>query len=325
MFPLLPSISAFLSAHPKGVLVVTGPTCSGKTNIAVKIAHSLSSYSPVPLTKGVQEWQEEIINADSRQMFADLSTTTASPTEEEKQGVPHHLFETLCPDTPITVVEWKTMAETKIAEVLSRGNIPILCGGTGLYLNALTKGFLFGTCPPNPALRSVLDTFSHTELWERLHSVDPEKAQKIGPQNKKYLIRALEIFEILQKPDAPRLEAVAHDFFLVGVVLPRKILYEKINARVEKMFAEGFLEEVEALLKKYPSVPAEDSGFQAHGVPEAIQYFQGKISREDLKEKMKQNTRKYAKRQLTWWRRDERVHWILGDTEEEVDIMDEQF
>ncbi len=306
----IPKISFFIHDHPKGVVVVTGPTCSGKTKIAVDMA---------------LQYNGEVINADSRQMFQDLSLTTASPTENEKCGVPHHLFECIAPNTSFTVVDFKKMADETIKDVLKRGKTPVICGGTGLYINAITKGFSFGTCPPHFELREKLEKFSTITLWEMLFQKDPQKAEKIGVYNRKYLIRALEIFETLQSPDKPRREAVPYDFFLLGVALPRKTLYEKINARVEKMFLEGFLEEVSALVNKYPDIPQLDSGFNAHGVPEALQYFSGEISLEELKEKMKQNTRKYAKRQLTWWRKDERILWVLGDTGAEIHIRSEEF
>jgi tRNA dimethylallyltransferase len=299
----------FFSKNPKGVFVIVGPTASGKTSLSIRIAKHLGDA--------------EIINCDSRQVYRDLSICVAAPTEEEKEGITHHLFEYISPEKTQNVSEWRAEAEATIEEIQSRGKKAILCGGTGLFVNALSKNFSLSV-PPNPQLREKLWDYSQQELWDMLNEKDPLEAAKLSPNNKKYIIRALEIYEekgkkseimTTQKPNFP--------FAFLGITYPRKKLYERINVRNQIMFDDGFLEEVKNFLEKYPNIPENDGAFIAHGVPEAIQYFEKKISLEELQEKMKQNTRNYAKRQLTWWRKDSRVRWISGETGGEILLTDE--
>lgn len=301
----------FYRKNPKGVLVIVGPTASGKTSLSVDIAQALGDA--------------EIINCDSRQVYTDLTITVAAPTSAEKKGIPHHLFEYLSPEKTQNVAEWRSEAEATILDIHHRGKKAIICGGTGLFVNALSKNFSL-SIPPNEAFREKMWKISGEELWKRLQKKDPAEAKKIPENNKKYIIRALEIFEARGKksevmtPQTPKFE-----FCFLGITYPRKTLYERINKRNDIMTEQGFITEIQKFLEKYPHIPNQDGAFIAHGVPEAIAFFSGKKTLEEVQEKMKQNTRNYAKRQLTWWRKDDRVRWICGATGSEISLSDEGF
>ncbi len=300
----------WLKIHQNGVIIITGPTASGKTGISISLAKEING---------------EIINADSRQIYKDLSISTAAPTDEEKENIPHHLFEYISPEKTYNVSQWRDDCLKKIREIHARKKIPILCGGTGLWINALTKNFSLGV-KPNELFRAKMNNFSTQELFEKLQQKDENQAKILGKNNRKYIIRALEIceakgnksnFAIEQKPEFP--------FFFIGTTWKRKKLYDRINQRNEIMIENGFLEEIKIFQKKYLETPKYDSGFIAHGVPEALQYLNDEISLEEMKDKMKQHTRNYAKRQLTWWRKDERVPFLDMETGEKISIKNKEY
>jgi tRNA dimethylallyltransferase len=304
-------ISDFLrqpSEKPK-LIVIVGPTASGKTAFSLEVA---------------QKFSGEIVNADSRQLYRGLEIGSAQPTDSEKGDIPHHLFGILDPKEEGNVALWKEKAKKIISEITSRQKIPIVCGGTGLFVNALTKNFTIPQIPPNTVFRDTKEKLSAEELWDELFQKDPLAAEKIPKQNKRYVIRALEIAEFLgKKSEVIGVGEEDYDTFFIGVVLPRKKLYDKINARVEGMKGKGFLDEVRKLMTQGYS--EKDPGMNAHGYPEAIQFLKGELSEDVLWETMKQNTRNYAKRQLTWWRRDARIHWIDGETLDSVSLQDPEF
>ncbi len=321
----------WLKKNTKGIIVITGPTASGKTGTSIELAQFL-------LSKGIPA---EIINADSRQIYTDLPITVAVPTREERQNIPHHLFEYVSPEKTYNVAEWKKDALEKIKEIHARKSVVIICGGTGLWIDALTKNFTLGVAP-NETFRALYNKKTKDELYEELLQKDPLQAKKLG-KNKKYLIRALEICETLGSKTQYATESKSpYTFFMMGVTWKRDTLYERINKRNEIMFANGFLQEAETFAKKflhntpisnkhtgYKSRPNltdinhNDCGFIAHGIPEYIQYRNGEISLEELKDKMKQHTRNYAKRQLTWWRKDKRVRFLNKETEEEINLQEQ--
>lgn len=311
MWNFLDEIHSFWNQNPYGILVITGPTASGKTDIALDIAEYFGDV--------------EIVNADSRQIYTDLSITTAVPTQKEKKNIPHHLFEYISPEYAYNVSEWRDDAREVVKKIHSRKKRVILCGGTGLWINAFTKNFSLGVVP-DPAFRERMNKESPVDLFNLLEKKDPESAKVIGPKNKKYIIRALEICESKGKKTGVSTEnPPEYQFFLMGTTWKRQCLYERINARTEKMFADGFLEEVQRFLQKYPESPVNDSAFIAHGIPEAIEYLNGERSILELKEKMKQNTRNYAKRQLTWWRKDSRVSFLDMETKEKIDLKNPEY
>ncbi len=309
LFDDIQNFLAKKSIKPKLVAVI-GPTASGKTDISVQIA---------------KKYDGEIINADSRQMYKYLSIGTASPTEKEKSGVPHHLFDFLDPKDECNVAEWREFAEKKIYEITQKDKLPILCGGTGLFVNALTQNFSLPSIPPNAEFRKKMEQKNSEELWKNLKEKDPEEASRIDPQNKKYIIRALEIYEFSgeKKSQIMNTGEALYDTFVVGITLPRDLLYKKIDQRTDTMENMGFLDEVKELLHKGYS--KEDPAMMSHGYREALEYLEGARSLESLLEIMKKNTRNYAKRQLTWWRRDTRVHWYNSYSQEAIITMDSEF
>lgn len=301
----------FIQENPHGVIIVVGPTASGKTSLSIAIAKQLE--------------RGEIINADSRQIYSGLPILTAVPTKEERENIPHHLFETILPENPINVSQWKEMTEHTIKEIQTRGNIPILCGGTGLWINSLTKNFSLGV-EPNEAFRNSMEKKSNEELWELLKKKDPVACHNLHKNNKKYVIRALEICEAKGKKSEVAVEGIApFEYLIIGITHPREILYARIEARNEIMLKEGVIEEVRTFLQAHPDIPKIDSVFISHGVPEISAYIKGEISLEDAKNKIIQITKNYAKRQLTWWRRDKRVLWVSGQTGEWIDIGGKEF
>lgn len=287
--------AAFLKKTKKPLLAIIGPTASGKTAVSLEFA---------------RRFQGEIINADSRQVFQHLDIATAKITSAEMAGIPHHLFSFVQPDQVFTVAEWKEAAKACIKDILRRGKVPIICGGTGLYVNALTKGFTIPRVPPQPAFRAELERFSDEVLWERLRTVDSLSAASLHANNRKAVIRALEIAEFSKKTkSAPKKrEKPAFEAMIIGVAVNRAVLYQKIDARVEKMLDSGLLTEVETLLKM--GYKSGDPGMLAHGVPEALALLAGEITQAEFIAKMQKVTRNFAKRQLTWWRSDPRVVWF---------------
>ncbi len=312
----------------KRILVITGPTASGKTGVSIKIAQFFQQNNITA----------EIINADSRQIYTDLPITVAVPTLEEREGIAHYLFEYVSPNKTYNVAEWRDDALQKIKEINSRGNVVIFCGGTGLWIDAITKNYTLGVAP-NEEFRKKYEKKSLEDLYLELLEKDEAQAKILG-KNKKYLIRALEICEEFGNKTEYAVESKSeYEFFMLGVTWEREKLYDRINKRNEIMFNDGFLEEADAFAKKYvtniPNPNTEigykahanitdinnnDCGFIAHGIPEYLQYRNNEISLDELKEKMKQHTRNYAKRQLTWWRKDKRVRFLNRETGEEIDI-----
>ncbi len=317
-------------SEKKRILVVTGPTASGKTGVSIEIAQFFKTH-------GIGA---EIINADSRQIYTDLPITVAVPTQEERQNIPHHLFEYVSPARTYNVAEWRDDALAKITEIHARGNVVIFCGGTGLWLDAITKNYTLGVAP-NERFRKEYEQKTREELYEELLKKDENQAKVLG-KNKKYLIRALEICEALgTKTEYAVSSDSEYEFFLLGITWEREKLYDRINRRNEIMFADGFLHEADAFLEKYitnipdknkekgykahentTDINTNDCGFIAHGIPEYLQYRNDEITLEELKDKMKQHTRNYAKRQMTWWRKDERVRFLNRESGEEVNVSE---
>lgn len=285
----------FLQKSQKPLIVIIGATASGKTSLSIKIA---------------KEFNGEIISADSRQVFCKLDIGTAKVTEEEMDGIPHYGIDIREPDKSFTVAEFKEYANEKIKNILQREKLPIMAGGTGLYVNAVTQDFSIPKVPANWKLREELEQLSIEDLHQKLQNLDPEEAEKIHPNNRRYVIRAIEINQATQKKKSEIMQKkpADYDVLILGVDVEREILYERINQRVDQMFAEGFLEEVQGLIKQ--GYDFKSQAFNSVGYPEMKAYLDGKMSKMEAIELMKKNTRNYAKRQLTWWRKDERVIWL---------------
>jgi tRNA dimethylallyltransferase len=297
------------------VLVIVGPTAVGKSQVGLHLAQILTG---------------EIVSADSMQVYKLMDIGTAKPTPEEQKLVRHHLIDVVYPWEKFSVARYQELADRAIQDILHRGRTPIVVGGTGLYVTALLDGFLFpdkGHTKTRRRLEKVAQT-SPQLLYQRLQEVDPEAAAKIHPQNLRRVIRALEVYYDTKKPislhqreaqrKTPRYQAL---FF--GLTMPRDLLYERINRRVDGMMAAGLLEEARRLMEYGPSV----TSMQALGYKELWRYLRGECSLEEAVELLKRDTRRYAKRQYTWFRRDERIRWIdlvaVGGLEGAVSLIAE--
>ncbi len=293
------------------IICVVGPTASGKTALSIALAKRFCG---------------EIISADSMQIYKGLSIASAAPTPQEMQGIPHHLIEFLDTDTAFTVADYTQAARRTINEVVSRKRLPIVVGGTGLYINSLVDNIEFVEQNTDSSVRKRLieeyNTLGGEAMLERLREIDPDAAEKLHPNNDRRIIRALEIYHLTghtlteqnilsRKNDSP------FEPIMIGInYTDRSALYERINARVDIMLENGLIAEARNAFEKRSS--ATDGAVQAIGHKEFFDYFEGKISLEEAVELLKRSTRRYAKRQLTWFCRDERIHWIYADRSDDV-------
>ncbi len=297
-----------MQEKPK-ILAVVGPTASGKTSLAVELALRLGG---------------EIICCDSMQIYREMSIGTAKATEEEKRGVIHHLFDIKNPDEPFSAQEYVTLAEAAVADILSRGRLPIFCGGTGLYLDAFLRGGMPETPGADPVLRAELAAFAEAHGAEALHAqlvaVDPESAALSHPNNLRRVIRALEIYRLTGVPKSEwdrrsKELPVRYNAAVLGLIFAdRALLYDRIERRVDMMLADGLLEETRALLdagvfERSPTAAA------AIGYKELLPYLRGECSLADAVTELKTATRRYAKRQLTWFCAKEYVRPLVMDGE----------
>lgn len=272
-----------------------GPTASGKTAFAVKTALSNNG---------------EIISADSRLVYKGFDIGTAKPTIEERQGIEHHLIDIVEPEFDYSVANFFDDAKVIIEKIYQKGKIPIIVGGTGLYFRILLEDFDPPRVEPDYELRAQLEEKETAELHEMLVKLDPVSAQRIHFNNKVKIIRAIEVCKLLGKP----ISAVAgkkepeYDVDWIGLNPPdRAVLYDRVNKRVDEMMACGLVEETENLLAKHGRI---NNFVNTIGYQEILEYLDGKISLEAAVEKIKQNTRHYAKRQLTWFRRNKLIKWM---------------
>ncbi len=310
-----------MSLKPKKPLIVfLGPTASGKTGLSIRIATSVAS----------QQRSVEIINADSRQCYKFLDIGTAKITKEEMKGIPHHLLDVLDPKEECTISWYAREATNMIDAIHARGNIPMLVGGSMLYLSAIIDGLQSMTAS-DPAIRKRLsdeyDVDAGVALHARLSKVDPESALVIPRQNKVYLLRALEIFETTGKPKSAQKSksSCPYDLLIFGVDADPEVLRTRINERTAAMLKSGWTEEVQSLLER--GYTAEDPGMKSHGYRDiadamSVETPRGGVSVDtvpktlqrsvstDLTEKIASQIRRYAKRQRTWWRGDGRIRWI---------------
>ncbi len=282
------------------LLAIVGPTASGKTQLGIALARALGG---------------EILSADSQQIYRGMEIGTAKPTAEERAAVPHHLLDLAEPAELLSAGAWAREAERAIAEVAARGALPIIVGGTGLWLRALLHG-LVELPEVDRALRVQLmeegARLGSQALHTRLAAFDPKAAATIEPANLQRVVRALEILE--QTGEGPSAHWERHRFRparyqarLLGLSPPRELLYARIDARAAAMFREGLLEEARLLMERYPGAPALE---RAIGYREARAVLEGEMSIEKAIESTAMATRRYAKRQLTWFRREEALEWL---------------
>ncbi len=291
------------------LLCVIGPTASGKTALSISLA---------------KEFGGEIISADSMQIYKGMPIASAAPTAEEKGDVPHHLFEFLEPDDAFSVADYVNLAHKTIYEINKRGNLPMLVGGTGLYVNSVVDNITFTDEPFDENLRKKLeaemDALGAKEMLKKLAEFDKETAEKLHENNRRRIIRAFEIYyqtgKTLTEQNALSKQIPSpYDTVMLGITYrDREKLYERINLRVDKMLENGLIAEAEQSVAKI----GYGAG-QAIGHKELMPYINGECSLECAVENLKRETRRYAKRQLTWFNRDERIKWLYFD---ECDVLD---
>lgn len=276
------------------VIAVVGATASGKTAYSIELAKKIGG---------------EIISADSRLVYKGFDIGTAKPTLEERDGVPHHLIDIVEPEVDYSVGLWAKEAEKCIDEIISRGKVPIIAGGTGLYFRILLENYDLPKVEPNYDLRKRLEALTFDELQTRLSLKDPDTASKIEKNDKKKIIRALEIVETLNLPMSEARgvkEFSPYEVEWHGRNFPREELYERINKRVDLMIETGLVEETKHLLEKHGRIP---NLVDTIGYREIIEYLDGKLDLQSACDILKQNTRRYAKRQLTWFRKNTMIDW----------------
>jgi tRNA dimethylallyltransferase len=277
-------------------VVIAGPTASGKTRVAAGVARALGSC---------------VISADSMQVYRGMDIGTAKATEDEKQGVPHYMLDIAAPDENYSAAEYQKVAFELIERENGEGRVPVVAGGTGLYIHSLVYDIDFAQTPGNSAVRQkysqLVDDKSIECLYNKLREKDPTYASVIAPTDKRRIIRRLEVLENGGPATYDFRRANARDDYLMfGLLMPRDVLYERIDARVGQMLENGLVEEARFLYNSYGMTGA----IQAIGYKELIAYFDGNLTLEEAAALIRRNTRRYAKRQMTWFRRDERIKWI---------------
>ena len=288
------------------VLAVVGPTASGKTAAGVALAKRFGG---------------EIVSADSMQIYDFLSVSTARPTEEEMCGVPHHLVGFLQPTEEYSVARYLDDARRVITEIRSRGHLPILVGGTGLYVSSLLDGIRFAEEKSDPAVRERLrreaERDGNDAMLARLRTIDPEYAKSMHPNNLGRILRALELYEttgvtMTEQRARSRETPSEYDPVMIGLDFDkRENLYDRINRRVTQMVQDGLVGEARAFYARFPD---QKTAAQAIGCKELLPYLRGEGTLDSCLERLRMETRRYAKRQRTWFRRDSRVRWFCPDT-----------
>ncbi len=287
------------SSDKKPLIAVVGATAVGKTDAAIRLAREIHG---------------EVVSADSRYLYRGMNIGTATPTEAEMQGVPHHLISFLEPTDDYSLALYQRDAMRAIGEIFRRGRLPILAGGTPLYVNALLEGWRVPEVPPNPAFRFEMETIASengaSALHRRLEQIDPVAAERIPIANVRRVIRALEIHhhtgqrmsEIEGKTPPP------FRVLVIGLSLPREELYRRIDERVADQIAQGLVDEVRSLLAQ--GIPPDAPAMSAIGYPEVVDYLNGEMSITDVAERIKFHTHRYARHQMTWLRRMKTVNWF---------------
>lgn len=288
---------------------ITGPTASGKTALSIRLA---------------KEFGGEIVSADSMQIYRGIHIASAAPDEEEKCGVPHHMLEILEPESEFSVADYTKAARKIIKDINSRGRLPIVVGGTGLYINALADNTVFITEKADGMLRDRLekrfDSIGGAAMLKELEAIDPVSAAKLHPNDRKRIVRALEVYSLTgetktrQNELSKTGEKIINPLFIGITYKDRQRLYDRINLRVDKMLENGLLNEAEAALNR-----SGGGAFQAIGHKELAGYINGECTLGEAAKRLKMQTRRYAKRQLTWFNKNERIHWLYPD--ENADIF----
>lgn len=295
----------------KQVIVIAGPTASGKSKLAVELAKTING---------------EIISADSMQIYKDMDIGTAKVTKEEMEGIPHYMIDIVSPEERYSVSDFKKQAEMYIEKILAKGKIPIIVGGTGLYIDSLIYGIEFQEQEIDEEYRNEMNDIAEREglnkLYELAMKIDSEATKKISSNDKKRIIRILEIYHSTGKTKTQmekesRKKGVKYNYKVFALNMERDLLYNRINQRVDKMIAQGLVEEVKTILNKYSNFP---TAMQGLGYKEIIKYLNGENTIEEAVEIIKQESRHYAKRQLTWFRKNKEVIWLQANNDSKENI-----
>lgn len=278
------------------LFVLLGPTAVGKTEISLRLA---------------QEFNGEIVSADSRLIYRDMDIATAKPTRQEQARVPHHLINVVAPDEELTLAEYQSRAYGAIDNIFARGKIPFLVGGTGLYIRAVVEGYHIPRVPPNPARRTELEQYSALVLYERLQALDPEIATTILPNNTRRIIRALEVIEATGEKMSAQQTRHPPDYPVrqIGLQRPRPQLYARVDERIDSMMEQGLVDEVRGLVERgYAFTLPSMTGL---GYREIGAYLRGEIDLDEAVRLLKSNTRKFIRHQANWFRpTDTRIQWF---------------
>lgn len=289
------------------VIVICGPTASGKTKLSIEIAKKING---------------EIVSADSMQIYKEMDIGTAKPTIEEMQGIKHYLLDFVSPDKRYSVADYKKDAINAIDEIIEKNKVPIVVGGTGLYINSLIYGIEYPEIEIDIKYRNELERTADEpdglrKLYEMAKKIDEEAIKNISPNDKKRICRILEIYhstgktktqqEIESRKNGPK-----YDYIVYGLNMDRDKLYDRINKRVDIMIQDGLIEEVKNVASKYKEFP---TAMQGLGYKEVLEYLNGDTTKEEMIEKIKMETRRYAKRQLTWFRKNKQTIWLDGEND----------
>ena len=297
------------------VAVICGPTASGKTSLGIKLAKR---------TNG------EIISCDSMQIYTDMDIGTAKPTKEELNEAKHYLIDFVSPSERYSVASFKKDAEKAIEEILNKGKIPIIVGGTGLYLNSLIYGIEYPDIETDLKYREELEKRVAKEGLKKLYNeakkIDEKAIEKISVNDKKRILRILEIYHLTGKTKTEielesRKNGIKYDYKIFVLNMNREKLYDRINNRVDLMIEKGLIDEVKSLIKKYTEFP---TAMQGLGYKEVIEYLEGKITKDEMIEKIKMESRRYAKRQITWFKSYKNAIWLDAENNNNIDIILEE-
>jgi tRNA dimethylallyltransferase len=296
------------------VIVIVGPTASGKSDLAVEIALFIKKNSKKFGYRGA-----EIISADSRQVYKHLDIGSNKITKKETKGIPHHLLSVASPKKTFSVARYQKLAQKAIKQIIKRKNIPIICGGTGLYIDSLIFGYKFPDIKPNAKLRNKLEKMTTSELFELLKSKDKKRAKNIDRHNRRRLIRAIEIVMALKK--VPKLKKEEQfDALWIGLKIDKATLKEKITKRLNLRIKKGLIAEVKKLRYK---IGLSWKRLESFGMEyKYVAYFlQSKIDKQEMIEKIIKESLLYAKRQMTWFKRNQKIFWIK-DKKESLNLIE---
>lgn len=298
-----------MEKKPK-IIVICGPTASGKTKLGIELARKIDG---------------EIISCDSMQIYQDMNIGTAKPTAEEQKMAIHHLIDFVAPSERYSVADFKEDATKTIKDIINRNKIPIVVGGTGLYINSLIYNIEFKEERTDLEYRKQMDMLSTKELFEKASKIDEQAVQRISANDKKRLIRILEIYHSTGRTktelEAESRKKIEYDYKIFVLNMEREELYERINKRVDIMIQQGLIDEVKKLIKKYDHLP---TAMQGLGYKEVVQYLNNEMTKEEMIEKIKQESRRYAKRQITWFRKYENAIWLDANNNNNVKFILEE-